>query len=113
ARLDRDAVCLRALDGALGRGSQRQGAARGDTVRWVGRWGRGPVPGCRAARRPAHAAAPYCYVYSGLSLLYRKVRTAGHRPVSALPATARLNSQWLVASGWWLVQNKSSLTTDH
>ena len=27
--------------------------------------------------------------YSGLSLLYREVRTAGHRTVSALPTTAR------------------------
>src|SRR5712691_2321146 len=89
ARLDRAAVCLRALDGAQGNSSQRQGAARGDAVRRIGRRGRGPVPGRGATRRPAHAAARYCHVYSGLSLLYREVRTAGHRPVSALPATAR------------------------
>src|SRR5712691_4631737 len=89
ARLDRAAVCLRALDGAQGNSSQRQGAARGDAVRRIGRRGRGPVPGRGATRRPAHAAARYCHVYSGLSLLYRAVRTTGHRPVSALPATAR------------------------
>src|SRR5215813_1194119 len=90
ARLDWAAVCLRALDGAQGSGCQRQGAARGDAVCRLGRRGRGPVPGCGATRRPAHAAARYCHVYSGLSLLYREVRRAGHRPVSALLATARV-----------------------
>src|SRR5712691_4849841 len=88
-RLDRAAVCLRALDGAQGSGCQRQGTARGGAVRRVGRRGRGPVPGRGATRGPAHATARYCHVYSGLSLLYRTIRTAGHRPVSALPATAR------------------------
>src|SRR5215475_12077273 len=89
ARLDRATVCLRALDGAQGSGCPRQGTTRGDAVCRAGRRGRGPVPGCGATRRPAHAAARYCHVYSRLSLLYREVRRAGHRPVSVLLATAR------------------------